>query len=80
MSTVETTEPKELARQARLLIIAARGLRELMEAVSAEELRGYRYQAGVAMDDMLKAALTCPAVEIAVFARGESQDTKGGAR
>lgn len=67
------TEPKELARQARLLIQAASALQTLLKEVKAHELLGCRYETDKASEAMLKAALTCPGLRVAVFADSEGE-------
>ena len=67
----QKTEAKELARQARLFLEAARALKTLKDECTADELNGYRYRVGEAINELIESAVTCPGIRIAVFADAE---------
>jgi len=68
-----TDEQKEIARQARLLLAAARTLKVLTDEANAVELTNWRNQTEIAMNAMVRAAVTAPGLRIAIFAENEQE-------
>lgn len=65
----KTTEPKELARAARLAIEAARALNILHSELAAlgEEVSSLRYAVSRSSKEIMEDALNLPGLRIAVF-------------
>jgi len=78
------TEPKELARQARLLLNIAKTLRAAMTEITAPELLALKHReyedlciwqqnCNNALDSIVKVVITQPELRIAVFHEAEEK-------